>query len=139
MGQIATSRVVWLAALGLTNLLVLSLAYAAPPQNRPIQNQSAPQHLDLSAPSGIIEQSSKSGAFRSLASNHQAVGSEEHLQLPALGSEGMHVQPTMEERVQQFRREGLPVARLWENHSALVHMGLNQKGKPGLWIIQKLH
>ena len=37
-----------------------------------------------------------------------------------------------------FRRQGLPVARLWENNSTLVHLGLNQKGKPGLWIVQKI-
>jgi len=138
MGRIATTRVVWLTALGLASLLALNPAYSAPPQNRPMQ-QNAPQRMDLSAPSNIIEQTSKAGAFRSLASSRQAAGSDDHLQLPALGSSGMHAQPTMEERVQQFRREGLPVARLWENHSALLHVGLNQKGKPGLWIIQKLH
>lgn len=37
----------------------------------------------------------------------------------------------------RFHREGLPLARLWENHSALVSLGLNQKGKPGLWLVQK--
>ncbi len=37
----------------------------------------------------------------------------------------------------RFRREGLPIARLWENHSALVSLGLNAKGKPGLWLVQK--
>jgi hypothetical protein len=39
----------------------------------------------------------------------------------------------------RFHREGLPVARLWENHSALVSLGLNGKGKPGLWLVQKTH
>jgi hypothetical protein len=39
----------------------------------------------------------------------------------------------------RVHREGLPVARLWENHSALVSLGLNQKGKPGLWLVQKTH
>lgn len=39
----------------------------------------------------------------------------------------------------RFHREGLPVARLWENHSALVSLGLNAKGKPGLWLVQKTH
>jgi hypothetical protein len=37
----------------------------------------------------------------------------------------------------RFHREGLPVARLWENHSALISLGLNAKGKPGLWLVQK--
>jgi hypothetical protein len=36
-----------------------------------------------------------------------------------------------------FHREGLPVARLWENHSALLSLGLNGRGKPGLWLVQK--
>jgi len=121
----------------MSGLLALNTAHSAPPQNRPIQTVT--QHLDLSAPSNLIEQSAKAGSFRSLASSRQSAGADDHLQLPSLGTEGMHAQPTMEERVQQFRREGLPVARLWENHSALLHVGLNQKGKPGLWIIQKLH
>jgi len=38
----------------------------------------------------------------------------------------------------RVQREGLPFARLWENKSALVSIGLNQKGKPGLWLIQKI-
>lgn len=48
-------------------------------------------------------------------------------------------QLSMQDRVRLFRRDGFPLARLWENKSALVHVGLNQKGKPGLWIVQKLH
>jgi hypothetical protein len=46
---------------------------------------------------------------------------------------------TAEAFAQRFHREGLPVARLWENHAALVSLGLNQKGKPGLWVVQKTH
>jgi hypothetical protein len=38
----------------------------------------------------------------------------------------------------RVHREGLPLARLWENKSALISLGLNKKGKPGLWIIQKI-
>lgn len=39
----------------------------------------------------------------------------------------------------RVHQEGLPVARLWETRSALVSVGLNQKGKLGLWLIQKTH
>jgi hypothetical protein len=39
----------------------------------------------------------------------------------------------------RVHQEGLPVARLWENRTALVSVGLNQRGKPGLWLIQKTH
>ena len=38
----------------------------------------------------------------------------------------------------RLHREGLPMARLWENKSALLSLGLNKKGKPGLWTIQKI-
>jgi hypothetical protein len=51
-------------------------------------------------------------------------------------SEG-RVMGRTESFVRSFHREGLPVARLWENHSALVSLGLNGKGKPGLWLVQK--
>ncbi len=42
-----------------------------------------------------------------------------------------------EEFVNRVHHEGLPLARLWENKSALVSLGLNQKGQAGLWLIQK--
>jgi hypothetical protein len=38
----------------------------------------------------------------------------------------------------RFHREGLPVARLWEGHAAVLSLGLNARGKPGLWLIQKV-
>jgi hypothetical protein len=40
--------------------------------------------------------------------------------------------------VSRVHREGLPFARLWETKSALLSIGLNPKGKPGLWLIQKI-
>jgi hypothetical protein len=45
----------------------------------------------------------------------------------------------VQELAQRVRREGVPIARLWESHSALVSLGLNSRGKPGLWLIQKTH
>lgn len=47
--------------------------------------------------------------------------------------------PRFEELARRVHREGLPVARLWENQSSLVSLGLNQRGKPGLWIVHKVH
>ena len=48
----------------------------------------------------------------------------------------------MESKVHELERrvphEGLPVARLWETKTALLHVGLNPRGKPGLWLIQKV-
>jgi hypothetical protein len=43
------------------------------------------------------------------------------------------------ERMQHIHREGLPIARLWESKSAVVSIGLNQRGKPGLWFTQRMH
>jgi len=40
--------------------------------------------------------------------------------------------------VDRVRREGLPFARLWESRSALLSIGLSPKGKPGLWLTQKI-
>jgi hypothetical protein len=39
----------------------------------------------------------------------------------------------------RVHREGLPIVRLWNSKSALLSIGLNQKGKPGLWLTQKVH
>jgi hypothetical protein len=48
----------------------------------------------------------------------------------------------MESKVHEMERrvphEGLPIARLWETKTALLHFGLSPKGKPGLWLIQKV-
>ena len=60
---------------------------------------------------------------------------------PSLASDGLAVARPMsraQEMARRFQHEGLPVAKLFENHSALVSLGLNQHGKPGIWLIQKL-
>ena len=69
----------------------------------------------------------------------QNLAQQERVEVPALGADGMHARPTLQDYVQKVHREGLPVARLFENKSALVHLGLNPKGKPGLWLVQKTH
>jgi len=51
----------------------------------------------------------------------------------------MHTRPTLQDFVRRVHREGLPVARLFETKGALVHLGLNPRGKPGLWLVQKTH
>jgi len=45
----------------------------------------------------------------------------------------------VQDLVRRVHSEGLPVARLFESKSALVHLGLSPKGKPGLWLVQKIH
>jgi hypothetical protein len=43
-----------------------------------------------------------------------------------------------EELTRRLHREGLPIARLWQTHSAMVSLGLSPRGKPGIWLIQKI-
>ena len=64
-----------------------------------------------------------------------------NLSLPMMGGDGRGIrdQSPTEQLARQVHREGLPLARLWQNDQALVSLGLNRKGKPGLWIIQKTH
>ena len=130
-----------MAKFGNSGLLVLTMltlwmrtAAAAPPTT-----QKAALHLDLHPSLAALSMENHSTAFPS--PRRQFPGSRENLQLPNLGTEG--AQARVPSRVEEFARrvhkEGLPVARLWENKSALVSLGLNQKGKPGLWIIQKVH
>jgi hypothetical protein len=89
---------------------------------------------------GISEKSP--GAFPSSLHRQTLSGqNQEQSEVPALGSTGAQsrIDSPMQALARRVHREGLPVARLWENKSALVSLGLNQKGKPGLWIIQKIH
>jgi hypothetical protein len=62
---------------------------------------------------------------------------EETRELAAQGVRMTEESPA-QQLARRFHREGLPVARLWQGHSALVSLGLNQRGKPGLWLTQKV-
>jgi hypothetical protein len=138
-----TARQVVSAAAGVTGLFLVSSAMAAPPQARQAQphpqNSSSPagQRLDLRAPAPL-EAAEKGAAFPSMGSPHR-LGSAEQAPLPALGSNGMRNRLQVQDFVRRVHQEGLPVARLFESRSALLHLGLNPKGKPGLWLVQKVH
>jgi hypothetical protein len=130
-------------AVGMIALFALSAALAAPPQIRlqprpQSQIQTLGQHLDLRAPSPAMDTAQRPASFPSML-HRQAATPQDPSPLPALGSEGMRSRPGLQEFVRRVRREGLPVARLFESKSALVHLGLSPKGKPGLWLVQKTH
>lgn len=57
-----------------------------------------------------------------------------------LGATGLRMteESAAQQMARRFHREGLPLARLWQSHSALLSLGLNQRGKPGLWLTQKI-
>src|ERR1700691_1476003 len=119
-------------------------SYAAPPtglgtQGRgagTAQNYATRTHLDLTPPT----LDSLKSALNTQSMRPHALGQEERNGL-TLGADAWQDKPSsrMADLVRRVHREGLPIARLWENHSALVSLGLNQRGKPGLWIIQKTH
>jgi hypothetical protein len=134
MGRIGKHRIPLAAAAGACGLLMLNSALAAPP---PRQMQIVARRLDLSAPAHSIEISNRGPAFSTMPHQQTSVAPEQG-RFANLDSRPMHLQPSMQDRVRLFRREGFPVARLWENKSALVHLGFNSKGKLGLWIVQKM-
>lgn len=136
-----------IAALELGALVLLgSASFAAPPQGRPQahvppQLEAAPQPLDLRPPSHALEADNAAakspGAFPSAA--RRLNSAQEPVELPMLGRDGLRARPTAQEFVNRVQREGLPVARLFETKSALLHLGLSPRGKPGLWLVQKTH
>jgi hypothetical protein len=89
--------------------------------------------LDLSAPSDIKPDGNDSADVPFPSRPHAA-------SLSGSDAPEFHFQGSrLRQFTERFHREGLPVARLWETHSALLSLGLNQRGKPGLWLIQKTH
>jgi hypothetical protein len=147
MGEIANRRLAHLAMLGLWGMS-MSAALAAPPvvpraarwDSRPALDLRS--SLDMHAAAMAVLVSGKSPEAFPSSLHRQTLGGQtrEQNELPALESMGTpRIDSPMQALARRVHREGLPVARLWENKSALVSLGLNQKGKPGLWIIQKIH
>lgn len=65
---------------------------------------------------------------------------DDRIHPPALGTgeQNFRTMGQAEIFARRIHSEGLPVARLWESKSALLSIGLNKKGKPGLWLTQKV-
>jgi hypothetical protein len=140
----------WLAGMALFGACGLMNAVLAAPPGRAAahwDNQAplglhAPLDLHLPAAAAFAPQSSaQSSANFPSALHRPTLGAQQQIQLPALGADTQqaHIESHMEELARRVHREGVPVARLWENKSALVSLGLNQRGKPGLWLVQKIH
>jgi hypothetical protein len=146
---IANQPLVSVAAL-LAGTLALSPVFATPPQGRSIQNpvpqtqpqpqpQSFAQHLDLRPPAQGLDFSERAPmSFPSMA--HRQPGDPQvRPPVPSLAADGVRSQSTVQDFARRVHREGLPVARLFESNSALIHLGLSPRGKPGLWLVQKTH
>jgi hypothetical protein len=106
----------------------------ARPISAPEQHAGNPSavHFDLRAPADYAAAATPSASFR-------RSDSDGGLPLPALGANDPRFRMMSRSAtfVDRARREGLPFARLWESRSALLSLGLNTKGKPGLWLTQK--
>jgi hypothetical protein len=140
-----------MAFAGAAALCIVNSALATPPQVRQgqphPQNQTQPlgrhldlrvgPHLDLRAPVSAVDAAEKSSAFPSMSHIHR-LGSQEPVQPPAPGLDTMRSRLGVQDFVRRVQHEGLPVARLFESKTALLHLGLNPKGKPGLWLVQKV-
>ena len=146
-------KIVLLAMLGVMQSLAWNSAAAAPPgvsqttpQPHPTVAQNLSQnlsslsaHLDLRPPARLALGEEKAEAFPSAIIHRQFGATEQSTQMPTSGASNARIRPPIEEMARRIQHEGLPVARLWENQSALVHLGLNPHGKPGLWLVQKVH
>jgi hypothetical protein len=121
-------------------ILALNSAIAAPPRGQTSKPaQAFARHLDLRAPTRLFEGPDQLLAAAPSVAHRPAAGAAGAIQPPELGSLDFRDRPSIEDRVRRFHQEGLPVARLWDGRSMLLHLGLNSKGKPGLWIVKKLH
>jgi hypothetical protein len=135
MGLLVSRRFERLTMIGLCGTVLMNTAIASPPIGR-----SETHRLDLRAPAApAVAAKAYSGNFS--PSRGQISDGQDQVQFAGLSTQDPQMRTTTraQDLVQRVRREGLPIARLWENKSALVSLGLNQKGKPGLWITQKFH
>jgi len=115
--------------------------------SRPINTATVP--LDLRAPQESPPERIRQGAdalasapFPSVA-HHLESGTEDRPPPAGFGAEALSFQQMSQaqliaQRMQHLHREGLPIAHLWESRSAALSIGLNQRGKPGLWFTQRM-
>jgi hypothetical protein len=72
-------------------------------------------------------------------SSRRATLGEIAVQLPAVATR-WHLPDTspIREFARRAKKEGLPLVRVWQNDALLVSLGLDPKGRPGLWLLQRL-
>jgi hypothetical protein len=145
MAGIGVHKAYWVTAAALSCFSLVFPAWGSPPSAKSGSGaaQSHPGHLDLRAPTAreLGEFHAATDRF-SWGASRAAEGRDGNLSgfgLSTLGAPAAapRTMSAPEAFVRRFHREGLPVARLWEGRSALVSLGLNAKGKPGLWLVQK--
>jgi hypothetical protein len=113
---------------------------AAPGSGAPTGGIEVSRHLDLRLPVEATAYAPMMESRRFAPIRGGVLGEEGGSNAaPTAGAAHPRIMGNVEAFAQRFRHEGLPVARLWENHAAMVSLGLNGKGKPGIWLVQKIH
>jgi len=57
---------------------------------------------------------------------------------PPAAEQSAPLRSPLQEIAHNFRREGLPVAKLFQDRTSLLHLGLNPRGTPGLWFVHQV-
>ena len=133
------------------------LAGASPPFSRadaPVSRQEElpTTRLDLrppgeSGPTNVYRSADAlasepiSSAIHYLDLGRPRPGTDNRFQPPAFGGGELNfrLMGRAHSLVRRIRRVGLPVGHLWETNSALLSIGLNQIGRPGLWLTHGIH
>jgi hypothetical protein len=147
-------RLAHITAAGLCGLGFLSSAMAAPLPGRitpALQLPVAPTPLDLRVPHDPFVPGNQAGSvaleLRAFPSGMQrpardaeGSGTNDHATPAGLSASeaDFHFASPAEKFVGRMHREGLPIARLWKSESALLSIGLNKRGKPGVWFTKTL-
>jgi hypothetical protein len=142
MGEAGKQQFLAAALLGAWGSLGLTIAHAGEPTAkvlfRGVSTHSATgvRSLDLTAPRATMPPPEARKAAESFfpLSKRPARWAELNGR-----TDGERIPSRAEQLARNFHRDGLPLFRLFQSQNSLVHLGLNQKGKPGLWIVQKLH
>jgi hypothetical protein len=161
MEKHGTQRTRILTAIGLCGVGLVSAALATPPLGRTEASFSAiaaaqpgaalhralgqrENGLDLrpasDLPATLAQDPAGGHVSKPPAPAMHHFGVEDRSGLAASGSvdDSFQVMSRAQAFARRVHREGLPLARLWGTKSALLSLGLNQRGKPGLWLIQKI-
>jgi hypothetical protein len=146
MGRLAQKGILLAGLISICELTALKAALAEPPllkgsavlaHGSKSTEREAP-HLDLRAPSQ--NSTSTQAPATTVQGGHRLFENNGPFRTEQLDSaRDGHINSPLQNVVHNFQREGLPIAKLFQNDSSLVHLGLNPKGKPGLWIVHKLH
>jgi hypothetical protein len=146
MGTMGQKGFLLAGFISVCELTALQAALAEPPHQKAAvalshgakgQDRESPR-LDLRAPSQTL--SAEQAPTATAASNsHHFFGGESPFRSEADPAQAGHIMSPLQNVAHNFRQEGLPIAKLFQSNTSLVHIGLNPKGKPGLWVMHKVH